>query len=195
LCKKMLRCLPHNIVTIISLLLFLNCISLWSKPQTSTGSEHTKRATLEAVEKTGRLEMANQKLFVEKLNKALENEYAAVVQYVQHAAVITGAQYDAIAKELVVHANEELDHAVKISELINDFDGVPTINVEKREISNDGKKMLEQDLAGEQVAIDGYKELVKIANELGEFGAAQVLEGILAKEEEHKRDLLGALGH
>jgi len=150
--------------------------------------------TLEPTNKFRRPKMTTQKLFVEKLNKALEWEYAAIIQYVQHAAVLTGAQYDAISKELVVHANEELDHAVKVAELIKDFDGVPTVNTEKREVSSDGKKMLEQDLAGEQIAIDGYKELVKMANELSEFGTAQVLEEILANEEEHKRDLIGALG-
>ena len=137
--------------------------------------------------------MADRNLFIKKLKKSLEFEYAATIQYVQHAAVITGPQYDAIAKELVIHAGEELEHAVQLSEIINNLGGAPTIDVEKRNISSDTVAMLEQDFAGEQVAIDGYKELIQMARELNEPGTRQILETILAKEEEHKRDLLDAL--
>lgn len=132
--------------------------------------------------------------FIAKLNKALEMEYGAAVQYIQHAAVITGAQYESIAKELVVHANEEIGHAVKVSVIIVDLDGVPSVDVEKRLVSPEAVVMLEQDLSGEQAAIAIYKELITMANEMGESGIRLVLEGILANEEEHARDLLGALG-
>lgn len=138
--------------------------------------------------------MANKKDLIERMNKALALEYAAAVQYIQHAAVMTGAQYADIAKELDVHANEEIAHAIKLADLITDLDGMPTVDVEKRFVSDDAVKMLEQDLTGEQIAIDGYKELVKMAYELNEHGIRAVLEGILANEEEHKRDLLRALG-
>ncbi len=137
--------------------------------------------------------MVSKKDLIEKMNKALALEYAAAVQYIQHAAVMTGAQYADIAKELDVHANEEIAHAIKVADIITDLDGTPTVDVEKRFVSDDAVKMLEQDLTGEQIAIDGYKELVKMAYELNEHGIRAVLEGILANEEEHKRDLLRAL--
>jgi len=132
--------------------------------------------------------------FIADLNKALEWEYAAAVQYVQHAATITGAQYAAIAKELVIHANEEMAHAVLVATVINDLGGVPTIDVEKREVSENSTTMLEQDLAGEELAISIYKALVKNADELGEYGIRQTLEGILMQEEEHRRDIMTSLG-
>ena len=132
--------------------------------------------------------------FIVDLNKALEWEYAATVQYVQHAATITGAQYAAIAKELVIHASEELAHANLVANIINDLGGVPTIDVEKREINADSTIMLEQDLAGEELAISIYKALVKNADELGEYGIRQTLEGILMQEEEHRRDIMTSLG-
>lgn len=138
--------------------------------------------------------MVQKEQFVAKLNRALEMEYGAAVQYIQHAAVITGAQYEAISKELVVHANEEIGHAVKVSELIVDLDGVPSVEVEKRLVSREAVTMLEQDLSGEQAAIKIYKELIAMTQELGESGVRLVLEEILANEEEHARDLLGALG-
>ena len=138
--------------------------------------------------------MANKEEFINKLNKALEWEYAAAVQYVQHAAVITGPEYDSIASELVVHSNEEMAHAVTVSTMITDLGGTPTIDVEKRDISEDAKTMLQQDLAGEELAIDMYKELIGMAEELKEYGMRRGLEDILMQEEEHKRDLLSSLG-
>jgi bacterioferritin len=132
--------------------------------------------------------------FIAELNKDLAYEYGAAVQYVQHASTITGAQYDAISKELIIHSNEEMMHAVKLSDAISDLGGVPTIDVEERKVSSDSTKMLEQDLGGEELAIARYKERVKQAEELGEYGIRRVLEDILMDEEEHRRDLLATLG-
>ena len=132
--------------------------------------------------------------FIQELNKDLEWEYAAAVQYVQHAAAITGAEYDAIAKELVVHSNEEMIHALRISELVGDLGGTPTIDIEERKISQDSKEMLEQDLEGEELAVSRYKERIRQAAELGEYGVKRVLEDVLMDEEEHRRDLLSSLG-
>ncbi|MBT6068381.1 ferritin-like domain-containing protein [Candidatus Peregrinibacteria bacterium] len=138
--------------------------------------------------------MATVENFIAGLNKALEWEYAAAVQYVQHAAVITGPEYDAISKELVVHANEELAHAITVAEAISDLGGIPSIEVEKRDIAKDAVTMLEQDLAGEEHAVRMYKGLIRIAEELQEYGIRRILEDILIQEEEHRRDLLSSLG-
>ena len=133
------------------------------------------------------------KKLIEELNKDLEWEYAAAVQYVQHASAISGAQYDSIQKELIIHSQEEMQHAVMLSEQIDFLGGVPTVNVEKREISSDSKEMLKQDLRGEDNAITRYKERIAQAEELREYGLRRVLEDILIQEEEHKRDLSNAI--
>jgi len=127
------------------------------------------------------------------LNKDLEWEYAAAIQYVQHASVMTGAKYDSIQKELVIHAQEEMQHAVMLSEQIDYLGGVPTIDVELREVSDDTLVMLRQDLLGEQRAIDFYKERIAQAEQLREYGLRRVLEDILIQEEEHKRDLMAVI--
>ncbi len=132
--------------------------------------------------------------FITELNKDLEWEFAAAVQYVQHAAAITGAQYDSIAKELIVHSNEEMMHAVSLSDVIGDLGGVPTVNVEERKVSDNSETMLTQDLGGEELAISRYKARIVQAEELGEYGVRRVLEDILMQEEEHRRDLLSTLG-
>jgi bacterioferritin len=128
------------------------------------------------------------------LNKDLEWEYAAAIQYSQHVAVITGAQFESIIKELIIHSQEEMAHALMLSEQINFLGGTPTVDVEKRSVSDDSIEMLNQDLEGEELAIRRYKERIAQAEELKEYGLRRVLEDILIQEEEHKRDLLVAIG-
>lgn len=127
------------------------------------------------------------------LNKDLEWEYAAAMQYVQHAALITGPEYQSITKELVIHSQEEMQHAVMIADQIVFLGGVPTVTAERRDVSPESKVMLEQDLQGEDNAINRYKERISEAEALKEFGLRRVLEDILVMEEEHKRDLLTVL--
>ncbi|HKB59174.1 MAG TPA: ferritin-like domain-containing protein [Gallionellaceae bacterium] len=133
-----------------------------------------------------------EQLLVE-LNLDLEWEYAAAVQYTQHAATLHGAEFDSIQKELLIHAQQEMQHAVMIAEQIDFLGGVPTVEVELREISPDNVEMLKQDLAGENRAIERYKERIAQAEGLREYGLRRVLEDILVQEEEHKRDLVNAL--
>jgi bacterioferritin len=130
---------------------------------------------------------------IAKLNKDLEWEYAAAVQYIQHGAVITGSKYMAIQKELVIHATEEIQHAIMISEQIAYLGGTPTVDVEIRETSTESLAMLKQDLKGEKYAIKSYRERIKEAESLGEYGLRRVLEDVLIQEEEHERDILAAI--
>lgn len=127
---------------------------------------------------------------IEDLNKDLEWEYAAAIQYLQHAAVITGAQYESIQKELVIHSQEEMQHALMLAEQIDFLGGVPSVQVENIEVSADSLAMLQQDLKGEENAIARYKERIYQAEQLREYGLRRVIEDILIQEEEHKRDLL-----
>jgi bacterioferritin len=131
---------------------------------------------------------------LDNLNADLAWEYAALIQYVQHASVVTGAEYESIIAELLVHANEEMQHAISLSDQIDWLGGVPAVDVEKIETSSDSREMLEQDLAGELHAISRYKERIAQAEALREYGLRRVLEDILIMEEEHARDLSTVLG-
>ena len=55
-------------------------------------------------------------------------------------------------------------------------------------------KMLEQDLAGEEGAIERYKTRIEQAESLKEFALAHQLRNILSMEQEHAMDLQQALG-
>jgi bacterioferritin len=125
-----------------------------------------------------------------KLNGDLAWEYAALIQYVQHASVITGAEYESTIAELLVHANEEMQHAISLSDQIDFLGAVPAVDVQTIKVSDDSKEMLE----GELDAIRRYKERVAEAEALREYGLRRALEDILIIEEEHARDLMTVLG-
>lgn len=137
--------------------------------------------------------IATEKL-IELLNMDLELEYAAAIQYINHAAVMTGAAYGDIIKELKIHANEEVQHAMILSDQIDFLDGSPSVNVGKIMTSSNNDEMLQQDLDGEEDAIRRYKIRIEQAEELKEFALAQQLRTILATEQEHAMDLKQALG-
>ncbi len=140
------------------------------------------------------VKMITKNELIDLLNRDLSLEYAAAVQYIQHAAVMTGAQYGDIIKELKVHATEEIQHAITLADQIDFLGGTPTVNVGPINVSSDNVKMLEQDLAGENGAIARYKERVDQAESLKEYALAQQLRNILAMEQEHAMDLQSALG-
>ena len=131
---------------------------------------------------------------IDLLNMDLELEYSAAIQYINHGAVMTGAAYGDIIKELKIHANEEIQHAMILADQIDYLGGSPSVGVGKIATSKDNDQMLQQDLDGEEDAIKRYKLRVEQAEELKEFALAQQLRNILSTEQEHAMDLKQALG-
>lgn len=136
----------------------------------------------------------SKKKLIDLLNDDLAWEFTATIQYVQHAGVLTGAEFGDIIKEIKIHANEELQHAIILSDQIDFLGGTPTVKVYPAKTSRNNRKMLQQDLEGEEDAIKRYKKRIKQAEEIGEYALAQKLREILAMEQEHAMDLRQALG-
>src|SRR5258708_6179865 len=63
---------------------------------------------------------------IKLLNEDLSREYQAIIAYVNYSQVLKGAQYMSVAKELEVHAGEELAHALLIAKQIDYLGGMPT---------------------------------------------------------------------
>jgi len=131
---------------------------------------------------------------IELLNKDLALEYTAIVQYTQHQGVLKGAMYQSMQKELIIHAQEELQHATILAGQIDYLGGTPAIDVPPAKRSSDSVTMLQQDLEGENDAIARYIARIKQAEELNLYHLAQQLRTILAMEQEHAMDLEQALG-
>ena len=131
---------------------------------------------------------------VQLLNEDLSREYQAIIAYVVYSQTIKGAAYNSIAKELEIHAGEELAHAIQIARQVDYFGGMPTITPKPVKTSKDPKAMLQFDLDNEQQTICNYRERILQAEALGEFALSETLREIILQEQEHATDLADALG-
>ncbi len=134
------------------------------------------------------------KQFIDALNEDLSREYQAIIAYVNYSQVLKGAQYMNIADELAVHAKEELDHALQISNHIDYLGGMPSVTPKPVKTSEKNEDMLRFDLDNERETIRQYRRRVKQADELNEFAIAEGLRDILIQEQDHLIALATALG-
>ncbi|MFH1377588.1 MAG: ferritin-like domain-containing protein [Planctomycetota bacterium] len=135
---------------------------------------------------------------IELLNKALSDEWLAYYQYWIGAKVVSGPMKDAVIAELMQHAADELRHADMVSTRIIQLGGTPVTNPKNWfTLTNCGyedpvdpyvKKILEQNIAGEQCAIGVYNSL--IAEVSGkDYVTYNMAMQILQDEVEHEEDL------
>ena len=128
------------------------------------------------------------------LNEDLSREYQAIIAYVVYSQVLKGAQYIKIAEELELHAGEELQHAIMISNQIDYLGGMPTATAKPVKVSEKPEEMLRFDLDNENQTIRNYRERVRQCEQLGEYAVAETIRKILVQEQEHQNDLATALG-
>lgn len=128
------------------------------------------------------------------LNLDLSWEYAAMIQYIQHAAMLTGPEYFAIIDEELEHAQNEHEHAVRISDQIQYLGGVPTVMVAEIKTSLDNVEMLRQDLQAEYDALARYLQRIEQLEAMKLYDVAQVIREIALVEQEHIIDLEKSLG-
>jgi bacterioferritin len=138
-------------------------------------------------------ELTREKL-IDSLNEDLSREFQAVISYVNYSQVLKGAAYMNIADELAVHAKEELDHALQISNHVDYLGGMPSVTPKPVRTSEKAEDMLAFDLENETETIRQYRRRVKQADELNEFAIAESLRGILVQEQDHLIALATALG-
>jgi bacterioferritin len=128
------------------------------------------------------------------LNEDLAREYQAIIAYINYSQVLKGAQYMSIAKELEVHAGEELSHALQVAKQIDYLGGMPTVVPKPVKTSEKAEEMLRFDLDNELETIANYRNRIRQAELLGEYAMCEVLREIIAQEQEHAIDLATALG-
>ena len=131
---------------------------------------------------------------IANLNEDLAREYQAIIAYVIYSQAIKGSQYMHIAKELEVHAVEELQHALKIAKHIDYLGGNMTATPKPVRLSEDTREMLRFDLDAEAETIKAYRERLREAEAIGEFAIAEDIRAILLNEQDHLIELATALG-
>lgn len=135
---------------------------------------------------------------VKMLNAAYASEWLAYYQYWLGAKLIKGPMKDAIAAELTIHATEELGHATLLAGRIIQLGGTPVVDPKEwftlSPCAYDAPAdpyvavLLDQNIAGEQCAIDTYKKLMDATKDKDMVTYNMALT-ILEQEVEHEEDL------
>jgi bacterioferritin len=131
---------------------------------------------------------------IDLLNEDLAGEYQAIIAYTIYSQVLKGAAYSDIARELELHAGEELAHAIKIAKQIDYLGGMPDGTPKPVKIFNDPVEMLRADLQNERETVGRYRQRIRQAEAMGEFALSETLRAIIVQEQEHEIDLSAALG-
>ena len=133
------------------------------------------------------------------LNKAFADEWLAYYQYWIGAKVVNGPMRASVVTELQEHATEELLHAQMLSDRILQLGGTPILNPQDwYKQTNCGyeapkndffvKEILEQNIKGEQCAIEVYQNILDFVN-TKDYVTYNIALQILEDEIEHEEDL------
>ena len=139
---------------------------------------------------------ADRQKVCELLNEALATELVCVLRYRQNYFAAKGLNAKVAAAEFLEHANQELEHADRLSERINQLGGEPDLNPDtltKRShaeyrIGQTLAEMIKENLIAERIAIDSYREMALYIGD-DDPTTKRMLEQILEVEEEHADDL------
>jgi bacterioferritin len=134
---------------------------------------------------------------VKLLNTALATELVCVLRYRRHHFTAKGIHAQAVADEFLQHAEEEQHHADELAKRIIQLGGAPDFNPDglaSRAHSeyvegDDLVFMIQENLVAERIAIESYTEMIHYIGD-HDPTTRRILEGILAKEEEHADELL-----
>jgi len=130
------------------------------------------------------------------LNEALATELVCTLRYRFHYFMATGIHSASVAAEFLQHAQDEQVHADQIAERIKQLNGKPEMNpAHITQLSHSEYKegtslvdMIREDLVAERIAVESYREMIRFFGDRDPTSRI-MMEGILAKEEEHADDL------
>ena len=142
---------------------------------------------------------ADPQRIIQALNGLRSTEITSYLQYMQHQYMAVSLLSPGLKSEFQAHATQELDHANRLAERIQQLGGVPIF--EPREIAaraaNVGvvpeqgatlAEMVAEDLMLERQQVEVYTALIR---EIGDqdIVTRQLLIGILAETEQHASEL------
>jgi bacterioferritin len=133
---------------------------------------------------------------IDILQAVLATEIVCWLRYTVHAVTATGLSSEGVKAEFMEHAKDEQGHAMEVAERINQLGGKPDFNPDglaSRSASQyvEGANlvdMIRENLIAERIAVDHYRELIRYFGD-NDPATRVMIEGILAKEEEHTNDM------
>ena len=130
------------------------------------------------------------------LNDALATEWVCVLRYKRHHFTATGLASPAIAREFLVHANEEAQHADRLAQRIVQLGGEHDFNPDtlsqrshaSYNTARELQAMLRANLGAERVAIEAYSQMIDLIADKDPT-TRRLLESILEQEQRHAEEL------
>jgi len=143
---------------------------------------------------------ADRQQVMKVLNEVLATEIVCVLRYKRHHFMARGIHAQSVAQEFLKHAGEEQGHADQVAQRIVQLGGEPNFNPEGLTQRSHAQyiegetipDMLREDLVAERIAVESYSDIVRwLGND--DPTTRSMMEGILAKEEQHADDLVTLL--
>ncbi len=135
------------------------------------------------------------------LNKALELEHAARIQYLAHAEQVDGLNAEPIIARLKEIADDEKKHEEMFREMIGSYlDGVPSMGMAETHPAKTVSKILEVNLKDEKHAVDIYLGILKKIHEMKDelkyesFQLEHMVRHVIMDEQEHITELKLLIG-
>lgn len=123
---------------------------------------------------------------IEHLNKILGNELIAINQYFLHARMYENFGLKELGKHEYEESIDEMKHADELTKRILFLNGLPNLqDLGKIMIGENTEEMLKCDLKLELKAIPDLREAIAYCESVKDYVSRDLLEKILASEEDH----------
>ena len=130
----------------------------------------------------------DKKTLIKNLNGDLANEYSAIIQYITYAAKATGPYRPQLSQFFLTEAADEQLHAQFLANKIVALGGAPTAAARPVKPAKTDREMVEAVMEAEQLAVKGYTQRAKEAEEFGDKGLAVQLEEMILEESRHSEE-------
>lgn len=126
---------------------------------------------------------------IDGLNDDLAHEYAAAIQYTYSASVVSGLYRSALKPFFEAEINDEMGHALYLSEKIKNIGGTPTTKAAEIPQPTEVKDLLQAALNSEKDTIERYEKRKKQADGMGYTELVVKIEDMIADETHHKEEI------
>ena len=141
----------------------------------------------------------NAETVIRLLNEALAAEIICILRYKRHYFRTAGIRSRHVKAKFLQHVTEEQAHADQLAERIVQLGSKPDLSPDRlsrshaEHVEGDSlAEMITADLLAERISIDSYRTMIASIG-ADDPRTRQVLEQILAQEEEHAENLAGLL--
>ncbi len=132
---------------------------------------------------------------LEVLQKALNEELQAILQYFLHGEMQSNWGYKRLYAEVKRQSIGEMKHAEALIERIIFLEGVPNLNdIPKLKVGKTVEQQIQNDLDLEKSAVAEYNQYIALCRKAGDNTSADLMEELLKDEEEHVDFLETQLG-